>query len=152
MTDLSVDLPDEAATRRAGARLAKLLEPGDVVALYGNLGAGKTTLSRGVIQALCGDGVEAPSPTYTLVQTYEAPHLSIWHFDLYRLERPDEVYELGWDDAASGVALVEWPERAGALLPRWRLDLRLGEAGDGRRMVLEPHGEPWQRRIDGFRS
>mgnify|MGYP000323389034 CR=1 FL=1 len=97
-----------------------------------------------------GQGVDVPSPTYTLVQTYEGPDCPIWHFDLYRLNAPDDVYELGWDDTQDGVALVEWPDKAGRLLPAWRLDVTLEMSGDGRRAILEPQGEDWQTRLDGF--
>ncbi|MEO0982978.1 MAG: tRNA (adenosine(37)-N6)-threonylcarbamoyltransferase complex ATPase subunit type 1 TsaE [Pseudomonadota bacterium] len=149
---LAFDLADEAATRALGGAVAKLVAPGDVVALRGALGAGKTTFARGLVSAAIGAEVEVPSPTYNLVQTYDAPQATIWHFDLYRLEAPGDLVELGWDEAAGGVALVEWPDRAGALLPRWRLDLTLEpKDGGGRLAVLEPRGEHWQRRLDGFR-
>ena len=116
-------LADDAATRALGAALAGLLKAGDVIALHGDLGAGKTTLTRGLIQALCGADEDVPSPTYTLVQAYDGPGFPIWHFDLYRLDRPDEVRELGWDETQAGVALIEWPDRAGRYLPTpsWRV-------------------------------
>ena len=95
-------LADDAATRALGAALAGLLMAGDVIALHGDLGAGKTTLTRGLIQALCGADEDVPSPTYTLVQAYDGPGFPIWHFDLYRLDRPDEVRELGWDETQAG--------------------------------------------------
>jgi tRNA threonylcarbamoyladenosine biosynthesis protein TsaE len=144
-------LADDAATRALGAALAGLLKAGDVIALHGELGAGKTTLTRGLIQAICGAGEEVPSPTYTLVQSYDGPDFPIWHFDLYRLDRPDEVRELGWDETQEGVALIEWPERAGRHLPAVRLDLTLEMLGEQRRARLEPVGEDWQKRLDGFR-
>ena len=147
---LTLDLPDPAATTRLGAALALLLRGGDVIALHGGLGAGKTTLARGLIAALCGAQTEVPSPTYTLAQIYDAPDFTLWHFDLYRLESPDDVAELGWDEAASGVSLIEWPGSAGAHLPRWRLDLTLEVDGEGRIARLEPQGEDWQTRLDGF--
>ena len=96
-----------------GARLAGVLALGDVFALTGDLGAGKTTLARGIIQALCGD-IEVPSPTYTIVQTYETPEFELWHCDLYRLEKPDDIFELGLFEAMEDAAcLIEWPERMG---------------------------------------
>ena len=147
---IEFDLADEAATQALGAALAKLLRAGDFVALYGGLGAGKTTLSRGIMRTLLGPEVEVPSPTYTLVQTYEAAEFTLWHFDLYRIESVDALVELGWQETADGVALVEWPERAGAALPAWRLDVRLGEDGTGRKAGLEPHGEDWHKRLHGF--
>jgi tRNA threonylcarbamoyladenosine biosynthesis protein TsaE len=144
-------LADDAATRAFGAALSGILRAGDVVALHGDLGAGKTTLTRGLVQALCGANEEVPSPTYTLVQAYDAPAFPLWHFDLYRLDRPEEVMELGWDETQQGVALIEWPERAGRFLPTARLDLTLEMLGEQRRARLEPVGEDWQKRLDGFR-
>lgn len=144
------NLPDDAATRGFGAALASLLRAGDVLALYGELGAGKTTLSRGLIGALCGPETDVPSPTYTLVQTYDGPDFPIFHFDLYRLENPDELVELGWDETQIGLALVEWPAHAGPRLPRWRLDVRLLPDGENRKVELEAHGEDWQTRLYEF--
>ena len=94
-----------------------------------------------------GRDTEVPSPTYTLVQTYDGPACPIYHFDLYRLESPDDVQELGWDDTQNGICLIEWPERAGRYLPTWRLDLTLVQDADARQAVLEPHGEHWQGRL-----
>lgn len=104
-------LKDEAATEALAARIAKRLAPGDIVALSGDLGAGKTTLARGVLRAL-GVKERVPSPTFTLVQSYETPSVTVHHFDLYRVEKASDLMELGFDDALSGgAALVEWPER-----------------------------------------
>jgi tRNA threonylcarbamoyladenosine biosynthesis protein TsaE len=143
-------LPDEAATIALGERLAGLLLPGDIVALEGDLGAGKTTLARGLITALAGnpkEGVDVPSPTFTLVQAYEMPELTIWHFDLYRLESPNEIWELGFEEALQdGVSLIEWPERAGDLLPEDRLTVTLAYEGEARRAELSA-GASWQGRI-----
>ena len=144
-----LDCPDESSLRDVGARLAGRLQAGDVIALYGELGAGKTTFSRGLIAAYCGAD-DVPSPTYTLVQLYDTGLLPVWHFDLYRLKSPEELVELGWDETQDGVALVEWPERAGDHLPQWRLDVRIEFAGEGRRVTLEPRGEGWQTRLHGF--
>lgn len=143
-----IHLDSDADTRALGARLGRMLRAGDVVALEGGLGAGKTTLVRGLIQALIGPEEEVPSPTYTLVQTYDAAAFPIWHFDLYRLNSPDDVLELGWDETQEGVALVEWPDRAGSRLPRSHLMIRLEISGEGRAALLEPHGEGWQERLD----
>lgn len=143
-------LPDEDATLSLGRAVARILMPGDFLALHGELGAGKTTLTRGIIRALLGGDEEVPSPTYTLVQMYEGPVFPLWHFDLYRLEDPEGVEELGWDDTVEGVALVEWPERAGRHLPAVRLDVLLEIHGDQRRVRLEPKGEGWQERLHGF--
>lgn len=141
------ELPDLAATAKLAQTLAPILCAGDVIALRGGLGAGKTTFARALISTLMRQETEVPSPTYTLVQTYDGPDFPIFHFDLYRLETPDDVFELGWDETQSGLALVEWPDRAGAHLPTWRLDLNLELIGDIRHARLEPCGEDWQTRL-----
>jgi tRNA threonylcarbamoyladenosine biosynthesis protein TsaE len=113
---------------------------GDVIALQGELGSGKTTLARGFLHAL-GLDEEVPSPTFTLVQVYELARLTVWHFDLYRLARPGDVWELGLEQAlAEGVALIEWPDRLGTLLPTDRLDVALSILGEGREAELMPRG------------
>lgn len=121
-----MDLPSEAATISIARRLAAVARAGDVIALNGDLGAGKTCFARGFIAALTGRAEEAPSPTFTLVQTYDSERGTIWHFDLYRLERADDALELGLEDAlAEGIALIEWPARIAGLLPKERLDVTL---------------------------
>lgn len=133
---VNIALPDEAATQELGARLSTCLKRGDVLCLNGGLGAGKTTLSRGLIYALTGND-EVPSPTYTLVQTYEAPNFEIWHFDLYRLKSPSEVWALGIEDALyDGVCLIEWPERLGDLKPDGTIDMTIDFNEDGRVATL----------------
>lgn len=129
----AVPLPDEAATRAFGAALARLLRPGDFIALRGDLGVGKTALARALIQSRLGPdggGEEVPSPTFTLVQTYEAPDLLLTHVDLYRIDRPEDARELGLAEALDeGVLLVEWPDKLGAL-PADRLDIELVLVGE----------------------
>ena len=139
MPTFSLPLPDEAATERLGAALAARLKPRDVVALEGGLGAGKTTLARAILRAAAGEpSLIVPSPTFTLVEVYETGRGSFWHFDLYRLEEPEQVFELGWEEArVDGVVLVEWAERLGSLLPRERLTVSLSVEGEGRRAILE---------------
>ncbi len=139
MPTFSFSLPDEAATERLGTALAKRLRPRDVVALQGGLGVGKTTLARAILRAAAGDpSLVVPSPTFTLVEVYDTSRGTFWHFDLYRLEEPDQVFELGWEEArADGIALVEWAERLGRLLPRERLTVMLAIEGDGRRADLQ---------------
>ncbi len=132
---LALPLPDLDATERLGRALAAILRPGDVVALYGDLGAGKTALARALIRALPGpEGAaeeEVPSPTFTLVQIYERDPAPVWHFDLYRIEDPAEVHELGLSEAlAEGITLIEWPERLGSLLPAGALSVTLSYGGD----------------------
>jgi tRNA threonylcarbamoyladenosine biosynthesis protein TsaE len=144
-------LEDEAATAMLGARLAAHLKPGDVLALTGGLGAGKTSLARALIRAATNEAdEEVPSPTFTLVQTYECPSFDIWHFDLYRLEKPDDALELGIEEAfAEAVSLIEWPERLGGYLPRRRLDIliRQGAEEEAREALLTPHDEDWRERL-----
>jgi len=159
---LVLPLPDLAATERLGRALAAILRPGDVVALHGDLGAGKTALARAVIRALPSpsggaEGAaeeEVPSPTFTLVQTYERDPAPVWHFDLYRIEDPEETHELGLSEALDGgITLIEWPERLGGLLPAGALSLTLsyakaGPDGDaeGREARLEGGGD-WPQRL-----
>ncbi|MBL8558372.1 MAG: tRNA (adenosine(37)-N6)-threonylcarbamoyltransferase complex ATPase subunit type 1 TsaE [Hyphomonadaceae bacterium] len=136
-----IPLPDAAATEALGAKLAARLAVGDTLLLFGDLGAGKTTLARGLVGAWTGEGDETPSPTYTLVQTYDGPGGELWHFDLYRLESPDDAAELGLEEAlASGVAVIEWPERLGAFAPPDRIELRLAMDGEGRRAEIMGFG------------
>jgi tRNA threonylcarbamoyl adenosine modification protein YjeE len=126
-SSLSIALPGEHATLRLAIDVANTLEAGDLVTLSGDLGAGKTTFARQIIRYLAGDpALEVPSPTFTLVQTYELPQFPLVHADLFRLSAADELVELGFDDLPEGaVALVEWPDRAAALLPPDRLDVEL---------------------------
>ncbi len=129
-------LPDEAATAELGERLARLLRAGDVVLLHGPIGAGKSHLARALIRARLGRMEDVPSPTFTLVQTYTSDP-DIWHADLYRLTHPDEVLELGLEDAFdSAICLIEWPDRLGPHLPPDALHLHLSAEGDGRRADL----------------
>lgn len=147
-TIITIDLPDEAATTRLGVALAPLLGKGDAILLSGDLGAGKTSLARAILRARGGEqNLEVPSPTFTLVQAYEFPALTISHFDLYRLTDPSELIEIGFDDAlATGAAIVEWPERAVARMPQDALVIRLSLHGRGRRAELS--GPPsWQGRL-----
>jgi len=142
-----IPLPDPAATLAFGRRLGAQLAAGDVVCLSGNLGAGKTTLARGAIEAWTGQDEEAPSPTYTLVQTYEGERGELWHVDLYRLKRPDDAWELGLEDAfAEAACLIEWPERLENQLPADRLDIALSPDGEGRKADLVAHGA-WRTRL-----
>lgn len=146
---LALRLPDLAATRALGARLAVALRPGDVVLLQGDLGAGKSELARAAIRALAGAEIAVPSPTFTLVQTYDLPGLQVSHADLYRLSGEDEAVELGLEELwQQGALLVEWPERAPGLWPAESLIVRLeAEPGIGpsvRRVQLSGTGR-WVR-------
>jgi len=147
---LSRRLDGEDATAALAAALAPALEPGTAITLSGALGSGKTVFARALIRRAVGDpGLEVPSPTFTLVQTYDADALALWHFDLYRIADPDEMIELDWDEAlAGGVVIVEWPDRLGPLLPADRLDVRLaaGETPSRRCAHLTATG-PRARRL-----
>jgi len=143
-----IALPDVAATLALGRRVGARLVPGDVVTLSGGLGAGKTTLARGAVDAWTGRSEEAPSPTYTLVQTYDGERGQLWHVDLYRLKQPSEAWELGLEDAFFDAAcLIEWPERLQGQLPPDRLDIALTQDGEGRRATLSGAGR-WSSRVD----
>ena len=144
------DLPDEDATARLGAVIAKTLKPGDAVCLTGPLGAGKSTLARGLVRALTSPDEDVPSPTFTLVQFYEGAAFPLAHFDLYRLERAEEAFEIGLDEALEdGAAVIEWPERLGGRLPADRLDIDIVIQGEGRIARLAAHGA-WKGRALEF--
>jgi tRNA threonylcarbamoyladenosine biosynthesis protein TsaE len=136
---LVLDLPDEAATAALAAQLAARARRGDVLALQGPLGSGKTSVARAFIRAFIG-AAEVPSPTFTLVETYAVPGKPpVWHFDLYRLNAPEEAFELGIEEAfTDAVSLIEWPERLGEWLPRESLRLSLddGPTANARRARL----------------
>lgn len=134
---LSLDLPDAEATEALGRRLAALARPGDAILLEGPIGAGKSCIARAFIRARLGRQEEVPSPSFTLIQVYAAEGVDIWHADLYRLTHPDEVWELGLDDAfQTAICLVEWPDRLGAHVPPAALHLRLEALGEGRRALI----------------
>ena len=144
-------LPDAEATGRLGAAVAPLLEPGEAVLLYGPLGMGKSTLAQALIRAVTTPDEDVPSPTFTLVQFYES-NPSVAHFDLYRLNRPDEAFEIGLDEALeTGCALIEWPERLGddpgAVLGPDRLVIQIAEDGEGRRATVSGAGS-WEAKIE----
>lgn len=144
-----IALSDEEETRSLAAKLAPMLSSGDVVALGGDLGSGKTAFARALINALPGDEEEVPSPTFTLVQTYERGDIDVYHFDLYRLEDPEEAFELGIEDAfADGLSLIEWPDHLGGYLPRRHLsvNLSLGTTPSLRHAVISG-GDTWPSRL-----
>jgi tRNA threonylcarbamoyladenosine biosynthesis protein TsaE len=139
-------LNTEADTARFGAALGAVLERGEAVCLSGPLGAGKSVMARGLVRALCPAELDVPSPTFTLVQFYDGPQFSIAHFDLYRLTRADEAFEIGLEEALrDGAAVIEWAERLGHHLPPDRLDIELEVDGETRHARLSPHGV-WEAR------
>lgn len=148
----TVSVADEAGTFRLADDIAAIVQPGDVIALYGNLGVGKSAFARAVIRRLAGaPDLEVPSPTFTLQQSYETARFPVHHFDLYRLADPDELIEIGFSEAIDeGLSLIEWPDRAGDELPADRLDIVISEGNDlnGRRFSLEAHGAGWAGRLD----
>lgn len=134
---VTLPLPTAAETEALGRRLAALAVPGDAILLEGPIGAGKSCLARAFIRARLGEAEEVPSPTFTLVQVYDDDGTEIWHADLYRLTHPDEVWELGLDQAfVTAICLVEWPDRLGSHAPPDALTLRLEAMGEGRQAVL----------------
>lgn len=135
-TAIIIHLKNDADTLALGARVAAVLQAGDCVFLSGDLGAGKTTLARGLIQSRFGD-IDVPSPTYTLVQTYDWGEGELWHCDLYRLEQPEDAYELGLMDAmGEDILLIEWADRLGDLALENVLRIDLTFNGDGRDAAL----------------
>jgi len=152
IVETSIILTEETATQKLGASIGDMLQVGAFVALYGDLGAGKTTFARGLIQSLSGASIEVPSPTFTLLQTYDAPNFPIYHFDLYRLKSPEEVWELGWEEISNGLTLCEWPQNAVDYLPPQRLEVHLQQDAAGRMAVLHTIGyegaqNPWKERL-----
>jgi len=158
-SDLALDVvvDDESGTARVAHVVARASVPGDVIALHGDLGSGKTAFARGYIRALTSPEEEVPSPTFTLVQTYPAEAGTIiYHFDFYRIEDADEAWEIGIEEAFDGgIALIEWPERLGRLLPADRLDvwLEIAPGGDdnARRITLAA-GPSWSGRVERLRA
>ena len=142
------------------AVLARQARMGDVIALSGDLGAGKTVFAKAFVRALTNEDEDVPSPTFTLVQIYDGRRdgedLTIWHFDLYRLKSAEEIYETGFEEALTdGVSLIEWPERAGSLLPRNRLIIHLeAPAGqpDKRNITITANTADWIQRMENIKA
>lgn len=144
----------ESQTVKLASALAAQCRNGDCVLLKGELGSGKTAFARGFIRALCGEGEEVTSPTFTLMQNYQtrggAP---VWHFDLYRIKHPEELGQLGMEDAFSdGITLIEWPEIAAGRVPKQALTIEIKHAGDTAR-AFTFNGDPstWASRVEDMR-
>ncbi len=149
MTTQQITWPDltEDATRRLAADFADLVRPGDVLLLEGEIGAGKSTFARALIQSRLGRAEDVPSPTFTIVQTYPDAAGDIWHCDLYRLTSPEEAWELGLDDAfEEAICLIEWPDRLGQERPAKALTLTFA-AGDPTHLVTASGQRDWTARL-----
>lgn len=146
-------IPDAETQEAAGAALGELLTPPLLIFLEGDLGAGKTTLTRGILRGLGYQG-RVVSPTYTLVETYETPRLVLAHLDLYRLADPEELEYLGFADLLREdvVMLVEWPERGAGFLPEPDIRIRLAYEGTGRRLSCEAQSLRGEALASGWRS
>lgn len=139
--------PNEEDTKKLAGRIARLAQKGDIFALYGTLGMGKSVFARAFILELT-TAPEVPSPTFTLVQEYEAPDFAIFHYDLYRLKSPEEIFELGMEDAMhNGVCLIEWPERMEMYLPRRAFRITIEPAAGGRRIMMDSRDCSQQARL-----
>ena len=133
----------ETDLRRLATKIATQLNPSDTILLHGQIGAGKSVFARTVIQTLCPHEAEIPSPTFTLIQTYDAEKFTIHHCDLYRLGGPDQCYELGLEDALDAdVCLIEWPEKLGTLTPKNALNLSITVDDDTHRSITVDYADP----------
>ncbi len=149
---IEIALPAEADTRALGGAIARQAQAGDMIALEGGLGAGKTTLARGFIRHFTGSTEEVVSPTFTLAQLYDGP-VPVWHFDLYRLKDPTEVLELGMEDALTeGIVVVEWPERMGPWLPQRRLEVGLAVGLHSGRLARLAGDPSWNARLEEIKK
>lgn len=145
-------LRTEGDTVVLAKEIAPALRPGDILALQGTLGAGKSAFARALINALPGDLEDVPSPTFTLVQTYSRGDVEVWHFDLYRLEQPEEAMELGIEDAFfEAISLIEWPEKLGPYLPARHLCINLAQQNNSNVRTIELYGDTkWRTRLSEF--
>lgn len=148
----SAFLSGDEDTTRLGTCLAAMLRAGDTLLLEGPIGAGKTSLARAIIQArlsASGQAEDVPSPTYTIIQTYDDGKTEIWHADLYRLTDISELFELGLDEAyQNAIVLVEWPDRLGDLAPSASLHVTLGLEKSGRRITFSADSDRWRPLIE----
>lgn len=147
---MEIYLQDSAATEALGRLLGRYAADGDVFCLSGDLGAGKTLFSRGLAEALGVDAAEVTSPTFALMNVYQGSELEVRHFDLYRLNRPEELEDIGFDEYAGGdgVTLIEWAELFSEQLPEEYLQVTLRREGEGRRAVLKPKGARYEKLLE----
>ena len=142
----------EKDTSDLAKKISVLAKKGDVFALEGTLGIGKSVFSRAFVQNLCGQ-TDVPSPTFTLVQMYDAPEFEIYHFDLYRLKSPEEIFELGMEEAMyEGVCLIEWPDKMGAYLPRKAIRIKIDPSGQGRQIEIIFNDEITYQRFSSLKG
>ncbi len=139
----------ERETQEIGKKIAHMARKGDCFALYGTLGMGKSVLARAFVQELLSTTDEVPSPTFTLVQMYDADDFTIYHFDLYRLKSPEEIFELGMEEALyEGVSLIEWPEKMGGYLPKKAICIQISPEKDSRKIEITTSSEEGMKRIE----
>lgn len=149
MTDYTkiFECNSEKDTKKLATAFASIAQKGDIFALFGTLGVGKSTFSRFFIQSLCGKQ-DVPSPTFTLVQSYEAEHFDIYHYDMYRIKVPEEAYELGIEESFyTGVNLIEWPEKIGGLLPKNVWHITVSACGDKRIFTISVSDDDKKKRL-----
>lgn len=147
MSEINLTSISEQETSIIGKKLAHKARKGDCFALYGTLGIGKSVLARAFIQELSEAG-EVPSPTFTLVQFYDGNECPIYHFDLYRLKSPEEIFELGIEEALyEGISLIEWPEKMGEYIPKNCIKIHINSAGEERKIEISSQSEEKQKRI-----
>lgn len=157
---VSFDVINKTMTEKLAKAVSKLAKPCDLIALEGPLGAGKSVFARAFIKNLCGRREKVPSPTFTLVQTYNYQNKlgedqTIWHFDLYRIKTPEEVFELGVEEAfASGISLIEWSKNMGAYLPLKRLEVKIlmDKAEKKRKIILTSFYDGWHERLSTLKQ
>ena len=151
----NIHIKNLAEMQTLAAMLAELIEPSDVITLQGDLGMGKTEFARAMIRSLLGDDQDVPSPTFNLVHTYDTPIGSIWHFDLYRLQHIDDVWELGLEEALQkGICLIEWPERLQGMHFHHHLNIEFkadSKSNKKRLLTLNPDFT-WKQKIESFET
>ena len=149
VSSFKITLEDQSATEAFGTSLAEIANPQDILLLNGNLGSGKSIIARAFIRAYCQTNEEIPSPTFTLLQTYDSGPFTVFHFDLYRVNTVEETFELGIEEAfGDGISLIEWPDRLGGQLPNDRLEINIvvGKKLTSREVILKGYGY-WTDRL-----